>query len=85
MENSEKVWKVIFWLEEDNVVRKFEKTRRKRNWLEEDIFIRKFQNIQENITWLEEDSFRLEKSNICGWVNFDWKQMNVLEKSKTSV
>ena len=43
---SKNVWKVIIWLEEDNVVRNFEKTRRNRNWLEEDIVFGKFQNIQ---------------------------------------
>ena len=43
---SKNVWKVIIWLEEDNVVRKFEKTRRNRNRLEENIVFGKFQNIQ---------------------------------------
>ena len=63
---SKNVWKVILGWEEDNIVRKFEKTRTTRNWLEEEFVIRKIQNIKKNITWLEEDNVRLEKSNICG-------------------
>ena len=63
---SKNVWKVIVWLEEDNVVWNFEKTRRNRNWLEEDIVNGKFQKIQEKLPWLEEDNVRLQKSNICG-------------------
>ena len=66
IKSSKKVWKVIIWLEEDNVVRKFEKTRRNRKWSENDNVFRKFQKIKKNITWLEEDNVRLEKSNICG-------------------